>query len=157
MGKVIGICKSLPPRGFQTNAELRRQWCCDGDWGSSTSMAPLETGMASGESAIFDLLDPARGKDVKTLRAVVRVRQAVLGAQHFDDALEVIAEQTLTALDTASFSISRWERQRGVLRTLINVGALGPGEERWPSDEEHPLDYDRYVTGLLRQGRPYVN
>jgi hypothetical protein len=86
---------------FQTNAELRRQWCCDSDWGSSTSMAPLETGMASGESAIFDLLDSSAGKDVKTLRAVVRVRQPVLGAQHFDDALEVIAEQTLTALDAA--------------------------------------------------------
>jgi hypothetical protein len=50
----------------------------------------------------------------------VRVRHAVLGAQHFDDALEVIAEQTLTALDAASFSMGRWDRHRGGLRTSPN-------------------------------------
>ena len=69
----------------------------------------------------------------------------------------MIAEQSLIALDAASFSISRWERHRGVLRTLINVGELGPREERWRRDEQHPLADDRQVTELLRQGRPYVN
>jgi hypothetical protein len=39
------------------DTELRQQWCCDSGWGSSTSMAPSESSMASGESAIFDLLD----------------------------------------------------------------------------------------------------
>jgi diguanylate cyclase (GGDEF)-like protein len=120
-------------------------------------VAPPERGMGDRETAVFDLLDSAAGNDVRALRAVLRVDQAVLGAQHFDDALEVIAEQTLKALDAASFSISRWERQRGVLRTLINVGELGPGEERWPRDEVYPLADYRYVTDLLRQGRPYVN
>ena len=91
------------------------------------------------------------------LRAVLKVSQAVLGAHRFDDALEVIAEQTLAALGAASFSISRWERERGVLHTMINVGELGPGEERWPTDEEYPLADYRDVTELLRQGRPYVN
>jgi diguanylate cyclase (GGDEF)-like protein len=120
-------------------------------------MAPLDTGVASSESAICDLLDSAAGEDPRALRAVLRVSQAVAGAQHFDDALEVIAEQTRIALNAASFSISRWERQRGVLRTLINVGDLGPGEERWPHDEEYPLADDREVTDLLRQGRPYLS
>ena len=103
------------------------------------------------------LLDPAVGDDVRTLRAVLKVSQAVLGAHRFDDALEVIAEQTLAALGAASFSISRWERERGVLHTMINVGELGPGEERWPTDEEYPLADYGDVTELLRQGRPYVN
>jgi diguanylate cyclase (GGDEF)-like protein len=139
------------------DAESRKQRCCDGGWGSSTSIAPPVPGMADGGSAIFDLLDSAAGNDVRVLRAVLRVGQAVLSAQHFDDALEVIAEQTLTALDAASFSISRWERQRGVLRTLINVGELGPGEERWPRDEEYPIADYRYVTESLRHGRPNIN
>jgi hypothetical protein len=82
------------------DTELRQQWCCDSGWGSSTSIAPSESSMASAESAIFDLLDSSAGNDARTLRAVVRVGQAVLGAQHFNDALEVIAEQTLTALDS---------------------------------------------------------
>jgi diguanylate cyclase (GGDEF)-like protein len=139
------------------NAESRQQQWCDSGWGSSTSVAPPEPGLGDRETAVFDLLDSAAGNDVRALRAVLRVDQAVLGAQHFDDALEVIAEQTLKALDAASFSISRWERQRGVLRTLINVGELGPGEERWPRDEVYPLADYRYVTDLLRQGLPYVN
>jgi hypothetical protein len=87
------------------------------------------------ETAASDLLDSTAGNDLHALRAVLRVSQAVSGAQHLDDALEVIAEQSLIALDAASFSISRWERHRGVLRTLINVGELGPREERWPRDE----------------------
>ena len=111
----------------------------------------------SDETVVSHLLDPAAGNDVRALRAVLKVSQAVLGTHRFDDALEVIAEQTLVALDAASFSISRWERERGVLHTMINVGDLGPGEERWPTDEEYPLADYRYVTDLLRQGRPYVN
>src|SRR5262249_43218707 len=85
------------------------------------------------------LLDAAVGDDVRALRAVLQVSQAVLGAHRFNDALEVIAEQTRAALGAASFSISRWEPERGVLHTMINVGELGPGEERWPTDEAYPL------------------
>jgi diguanylate cyclase (GGDEF)-like protein len=113
--------------------------------------------MAGGGTVVRDLLDVAAGNDVEVLRALLRITQAVMYAHQFDDALEVIAEQTLLALNAASLSVSRWESQRGVLRALINVGELGPGEERWPANEEYvPSDY-RYVTDLLRQGRSYVN
>ena len=101
-------------------------------------------------------LDPAVGDDVRELRAVLKVSQAVLGAHRFSDALEVIAEQTRAALGADSLSISRWQRERGVLHTMINVGELGPGEQRWPTDEEYPLADFRYVADLLGQGRPYV-
>ena len=79
------------------------------------------------ETAVLDLLESSTGNDPRALRAVLRVSQAVLGAHRLDEALEVIADQSLLALDAASFSISRWERERGVLRTLINAGELGPG------------------------------
>src|SRR6185437_7042013 len=110
----------------------------------------------AGGEAFSPLLDPAVGDDVRTLRAVLKVSQAVLGAHRFNDALEVIAEQTRAALGAASFSISRWERERGVLRTMINVGERGPGEERWQTEEEYPLADYRDVTELLGQGRPYA-
>ena len=110
-----------------------------------------------GEEAVGSHLpDPAVGDDVRALRAVLKVSQAVLGAHRFSDALEVIAEHTRAALGAASFSISRWERERGVLHTIINVGDLGPGEERWPLDEDYLLADYRDVIDLLRQGRPYV-
>ena len=97
------------------------------------------------------------GMDVEALRAVLCVSQAMLSALHFEDAVVVVVEQSLVALEAASFSISRWERQRGVLRTLINVGELGPGEQRWPQNEEYPLADYRFVTDLLRQGRSYLS
>ena len=110
--------------------------------------------MAGGtETAVLDLLESSAGNEPRALRAVLRVSQAVLGAHRLDEALEVIAAESLAALDAASFSISRWERERGVLRTLINVGELGPGEERWPHDEQYPLAEYGEVAELLRQGR----
>ena len=123
---------------------------------AGSQQLPVRGGQAIAGSDVSHLLDPAAGNDLRALRAVLKVSQAVLGARRFNDALEVIAEQTRAALGAASFSISRWERERGVLRTMINVGELGPGEERWPTDEEYPLADYRDVTELLGQGRPYV-
>ncbi len=97
------------------------------------------------------------GDNVPALRAVLKVSQAVLGAHRFSDALEIIAEHTRAALGAASLSISRWHRERGLLHTIINVGDLGPGEQRWPTDEEYPLADYRNVLDLLRQGRPYLS
>ena len=119
--------------------------------------APAPVAGGGAETAVLDLLESSAGNDPRALRAVLRVSQAVLGAHRLDEALEVIAAESLAALDAASFSISRWERERGVLRTLINVGELGPGEERWPHDEYYPLAEYGEVAELLRQGEVYVN
>src|SRR3954454_17284216 len=104
-----------------------------------------------------DLLDRVTGDDVRVWRALIRIFRAVLEAHRFDDVLEVIAEETLVALGATSVSISRWKHERGVLRTLINVGELGPGEERWPANEEYSLTDYRCVLDSLRQGESYVN
>jgi diguanylate cyclase (GGDEF)-like protein len=109
------------------------------------------------EFAVLDLLEADNGGDVAALRAVLRIGQAALGAQRVEDVMEVVAEESLRALDAASFSISRWQRDREVLQTLINVGELGPGEERWPAAEEYPLADSQAVTDLLRRGEPYVS
>jgi diguanylate cyclase (GGDEF)-like protein len=122
-----------------------------------TAAAPVGDGGGGTETAVLDLLESSAGSDPRALRAVLRVSQAVLGAHRLDEALEVIAAESLAALDAASFSISRWERERGVLRTLINVGELGPGEERWPHDEHYSLAEYGKVAELLRQGHVYVN
>jgi diguanylate cyclase (GGDEF)-like protein len=127
---------------------------------AGTQQLPVhgEQAIAGSEEPVGSALpDPALGDNVRALRAVLKVSQAVLGAHRFSDALEVIAEQTRAALGAASLSISRWQRERGVLHTMINVGDLGPGEQRWPTDEEYPLADYRAVTDLLQQGRPYLS
>ncbi|WP_422743205.1 diguanylate cyclase domain-containing protein [Mycobacterium sp. WMMD1722] len=97
------------------------------------------------------------GSTVPQLRAMLNISHAVMRAEFFDEALEVIAEQSLRALNAASLSISRWERDEDVLRTLINVGRLGPGEERWPEDETYAMGEEAHVKRLLQHGAPYIN
>ena len=107
--------------------------------------------------AMSELLDGADTERVDVLRSLLHMSQAVLCARYFDEVLEVVAHHTLSVLDAASVSISRWERDENVLRTLINAGKLGPGEEPWPENETYPVDVDRRIMRLLRQGLPYVH
>jgi diguanylate cyclase (GGDEF)-like protein len=89
------------------------------------------------------------------LRALIDVSAAAAGAHKLEDVLELAAERALAALGAASLSISRWEPQGGVMRTLVNVGELGPGEERFPKDETYSVrDYPSIIT-VMDQGRPY--
>ncbi|UXA13434.1 sensor domain-containing diguanylate cyclase [Mycobacterium sp. SMC-8] len=64
------------------------------------------------------------------LKALLRISDAVSRAEHFDEVLEVVAEQGASALGAASVSISRWERDRRALRTLIEVGDRSPHQHR---------------------------
>jgi diguanylate cyclase (GGDEF)-like protein len=87
----------------------------------------------------------------------MRVAAAAAAAHELDEVLELTCEAALEALGAASFAISKWERDRGVMRTLINVGNLGPGEERFPDDEVYSLDEHPSVGTLLRTAQPYFN
>jgi diguanylate cyclase (GGDEF)-like protein len=64
--------------------------------------------------------------------------------------LELAAERALEALGCASLSIGRWEA--GWIVTLVNVGRLGPGEERLPSDERYPLEDFPTTARVLSSG-----
>jgi diguanylate cyclase (GGDEF)-like protein len=89
--------------------------------------------------------------------ALLRVAAAAAGAHDLDQVLEVAAEEARAAIGAASLSVSRWDRDRSALRTMINVGALGPGEKRWPDDEVYPLGEDQSGLRLLTEGVAYFN
>ncbi|HYN52287.1 MAG TPA: diguanylate cyclase [Thermoleophilaceae bacterium] len=89
--------------------------------------------------------------------ALLRVAAAAAGTHELEEVLEVAAEEARAAVSAASLSVSRWEEERGLLRTIINVGDLGPGEERYPADEVYPLGDDPVTERLLRDGIPYFN
>jgi len=90
-------------------------------------------------------------------QALLRVAAAAAGAHDLDQVLEVAAEEARAAIDAASLSVSRWERDGARLRTIINVGTLGPGEERYPAGEVYPLGEDQSARRLLQDGVPYFN
>jgi diguanylate cyclase (GGDEF)-like protein len=89
--------------------------------------------------------------------ALLRVAAAAAGAHDLEQVLEVAAEEARAAIGAASLSVSRWDRDGAALRTIINVGALGPGEERYPAGEIYPLGEDRSGQRLLIEGLPYFN
>src|SRR4051812_34837106 len=72
--------------------------------------------------------------------ALMRVAAAAAGAHDLEEVVEVAAEEALRAVGAASLTVERWDRERNVLRTLINVGRLGPGQERFPEDEVYPVE-----------------
>jgi diguanylate cyclase (GGDEF)-like protein len=85
----------------------------------------------------------------------MRVAAATADAYRLEDVMEQAADAALAVTGAASLSISRWEPDRQGMRTLINVGRLGPGEERFPVDEVYPLADHPMVEKLLRDGEPY--
>ena len=86
------------------------------------------------------------------LRALIDVAAAAAGAYRLEEVLELAGERALEALGGSSLSISRWDLEAGVVRTLVNVGELGPGEERFPKDETYSVnDYPSVVT-VIREG-----
>jgi hypothetical protein len=67
------------------------------------------------------------------------------------------AERARATVHADCGAISRWDRAADVMRTLVNVGALAPGEDRFPEEELYPLDSFPAVAALLRAGKAYLN
>ncbi|HET8614320.1 MAG TPA: sensor domain-containing diguanylate cyclase [Actinomycetales bacterium] len=77
-------------------------------------------------------------------------RLSSLSDADYSELLAVPAEHALERLDADSVSLSRWERDRGALRCVVNVGRLAPGEERFPVDETYDLSEWETVVDLAR-------
>ena len=65
------------------------------------------------------------------------------------------AERVLRRLPVACASISVWEREAGLLRTVVNAGVLAPGEEERPDDETYPVHTFPALAALLERRAPY--
>ncbi len=91
----------------------------------------------------------------RELVALISVASAVAAAHRLDDVLDVAAEESRLAIGAASLSIERWMPDRGMLRTLVNVGELAAGEEHHPADEIYHLEGDRVLRRVLEEGGTY--
>ena len=87
------------------------------------------------------------------LRALIDVAAVAAGAHRLEDVLELAAERSLEAVGGASLAISRLDMEAGIVRTLVNVGELGPGEERFPQDETYLMtDYPSTALAMREGG-----
>ena len=127
----------------KVDAELRQK--VDNWWADPTSVTRHRSDLRALETR-------GRGRDdaANRLRALIGLAQAIGSTGSLLDVLELTAEEARRALGCASLSVSRWERDLGVLRTLINVGDLAPWEEVRPNNEVYAVrDYPQIAQQLV--------
>ncbi|WP_066927126.1 diguanylate cyclase domain-containing protein [Streptomyces sp. NBRC 110611] len=61
------------------------------------------------------------------------------------------AQGVRQALGGSFAAISKWERELGKLRVLVNVGELADDEEEFPDDESYPVHEFPEIVGFLHE------
>jgi diguanylate cyclase (GGDEF)-like protein len=97
--------------------------------------------------------DAAAGTRMGTL---LHLATTVASAGQGGVLLRTVAEEARRALSARSLSLSEWQRERGVLRTLVNVGELAPWERTEPDDEVYPLSEHGRIHQMLLDGGAFI-
>jgi len=90
--------------------------------------------------------------DSARMRSLMDLVTVMTAARDYDDILHSMAEESRRALAASVVSLSVWERERGRIRTLVNVGDLAAGIEPHPDEEfyglaDHPLAIRMFTEG----------
>ncbi|MBA3232991.1 MAG: sensor domain-containing diguanylate cyclase [Propionibacteriales bacterium] len=85
------------------------------------------------------------------IRSLAEMARALGRSEALDRLLEIASEEARRALLASTVSVSRLEQGSMTIRTLINVGELGPSEERRPQDETYELSAYSNL-GLVLEG-----
>ena len=99
---------------------------------------------------------PAEAESVARLASLTEIVRVVGSADDYDSLLFNAAQAARLALGGDSVSVSRWERDTGQVRTLVNEGDLDDWEAQHPVDEVYSIRNDPSLTALLTEGRAYV-
>jgi diguanylate cyclase (GGDEF)-like protein len=111
-------------------------------------------GRAVGSALRRDLRTPA--SDFDRIQSLAGMARALGRSAELNPLLETAAEEALLALDAASVSVSRVEAGTGTIRTIINVGDLGPTEERWPRNEVYGLHEFTQLATVVEDLMPWM-
>jgi diguanylate cyclase (GGDEF)-like protein len=90
------------------------------------------------------------GED-KRLSAVVALAQGMAAVHTPRESWRAAAQGACHALDGSFAALSVWERERGRLRVLVNVGERTPGEAEYPDDETYPVHQFPEITEFLHE------
>jgi diguanylate cyclase (GGDEF)-like protein len=101
---------------------------------------PLPDGLLSLDGALRALDTLVEIPDhTSPIEALTSIGAAIHAADRIDDVLALIAEHARRALRAQIVSIGRIDHADQALEVLVNVGELGPGEERFPAALSLPL------------------
>lgn len=93
---------------------------------------------------------PALTPSSRPASAEQALRELVLLPEaRYEELLAIPAQYAMDALGGHSASLSRWERDRGLLRTLVNVGELSAAETRFPRAEVYEAATDTAIARVL--------
>ncbi len=95
--------------------------------------------------------DEGAGAGDARLRAVVELAQAMAAAHTPRESAHAAAQGVRQALGGSFAAISKWERELGKLRVLVNVGELAEGEREFPDDESYPVHEFPEIVGFLHE------
>jgi diguanylate cyclase (GGDEF)-like protein len=88
----------------------------------------------------------------RRLAAVVALAQGMAAAHTPRESWRAAALGACRALDGSFAALSVWERERGRLRVLVNVGDRAPEEEEeFPEDETYPVHQFPEITEFLHE------
>ncbi|WP_316740228.1 GGDEF domain-containing protein [Streptomyces sp. MK7] len=87
----------------------------------------------------------------RRLAAVVALAQGMAAAHTPRESWRAAALGACRALEGSFAALSVWERDRGRLRVLVNVGDRAPGEEEFPEDETYPVHQFPEITEFLHE------
>ncbi|MER6128454.1 sensor domain-containing diguanylate cyclase [Streptomyces sp. NPDC001795] len=90
------------------------------------------------------------GEDSR-LRAVVALAQGMAAAHNPRESWRAAALGACRALAGNFAALSVWERERGRLRVLVNVGDRAPDEEEFPEHEAYPVHQFPEITEFLHE------
>jgi diguanylate cyclase (GGDEF)-like protein len=89
------------------------------------------------------------------IEALTSIGAAIHAADRIDDVLALISEHARRALRAQIVSIGRIDHADQAVEVLVNVGELGPGEERFPATLSVPLaQFPAYSA--FRTGEPHA-
>ncbi|MCW2817507.1 MAG: hypothetical protein JWR42_294, partial [Marmoricola sp.] len=74
------------------------------------------------------------------IRSLAALARALSRSEAMRRLLEIAAEEARVAMRASSVSVSRLVPGTLTVRTVVNVGQLGPDEVRWPEDETYTVD-----------------
>src|SRR4051812_39546191 len=95
-------------------------------------------------------------RDDARIRSLATMARALGRSDTLLNLLEVAAEEARVALAASTASVSQLVQGSLTIKTLLNVGELGPDEERWPEDETYDFSYSPNMGLVLEKHRTWV-
>jgi diguanylate cyclase (GGDEF)-like protein len=89
------------------------------------------------------------------LAGLVRLARILAQARTVEEVAERAAEEGRFAFGADSVSLGQLERERGIVRVVVTVGALVPVEERFPVDEQYRLGDFPLLGLMVDEARPW--